>query len=84
MTQTNSQIREEFIKEFPHIFDHEDKYDLNRNEVINWWLSKLDSLLKTQREELVERLSECAWCDLENGRGKYLLESDIKNLIKEQ
>lgn len=90
--QTNNRIREEFIKEFPHVFDHEDQYDLNRNEVINWWLSKIDELLKSQREEMVEKI-ELLYGDIITTKKNIAIPhscieyntalDDIINLIKE-
>lgn len=85
MNQTNNRIREEFIKEFPHVFDHEDQYDLNRNEVINWWLSKIDELLKSQREELVEKIEKMAGINIENNDGTItclILKEKVLSLIK--
>lgn len=53
--QTNNRIREEF-KEF---FKKEVVgSDLILGWVIKWWLSKIDELLKLQREELVEKIKE--------------------------
>lgn len=76
MNQTNNRIREEIQKDL----DDGKFYSICSNETT--FKNYIFELLKSQRDSLVDRLPECAWCDLENGRGKYLLESDIINLIK--
>jgi len=73
--QTNNRIKEEFEKEFGYV-----------DEDHKWWLSKLDSLLKTQREELVEKLEEYKlnYNPIGNdiNKGRRLACDDILYLIK--
>lgn len=55
--QTNNRIREEW-KEWA--FTHKQHLGrvCDRKEIEDYWISKLDSLLKTQREELVEKIEK--------------------------
>ena len=60
MEQTKTQLKEEFEK-----WLHSDDYDYyvsinNQGKISDWWLSKIDTLLKQHTEEMVERIKK-AW-----------------------
>jgi hypothetical protein len=57
MNQTNNRIREEW-KEWA--FTHKQHLGrmCDRKEIEDYWISKLDSLLKTQREEMIEKMEK--------------------------
>ncbi len=50
-------------------------------------LNKMNQCCVDEISEIYARIQDaletCAWCDLENGRGKYLLKSDIISAINE-
>jgi len=53
MNQTNNRIREEWIEKWRWDMSYQQESDLPKM-IADWWLSKVDELLKSQREE--ERL----------------------------
>jgi hypothetical protein len=73
--QTNNRIREEW-KEWA--FTHKQHLGrmCDRKEIEDYWISKLDSLLKQQREEMIE--NKKATC-LGNPEWMLSIENRIKN-----
>lgn len=51
------------------------------DKIADYWMARMDEELQNQLESLEDNIQSVAWCDLEDGNGRYLLESQILSLI---
>lgn len=57
--QIKKQLREEWMEKLFTKEGNSSKYWLpSGKDVADWWLSKIDSLLQSQKDELVEKIRE--------------------------
>jgi hypothetical protein len=85
MNQTNNRIRDEWREQIEIWNDTlSPENEGEATEIVtNWWLSKIDELLKSQRAELVEKIEKKAYCLLDRD-GKFVDFEDIISLMKEE
>ena len=75
---TKEQIKDEFIKEFaPCGFIEKDEEQVVPI-IIDWCFSKIDSILQSQKDELVEKIEGMGFVD-RNEAGQFALHTDGYN-----
>ncbi len=85
---TKNKLKEEFnLFLETRCINHPDFFPDECCGVADWWLSKIDTLLKEQREEIMEKINEFSFCKRWELRDdKMYIDAtldDIINLIKE-
>lgn len=80
--QTKIQLREEFAESFK---DLKWSTTSGTQDIADFWLSKIDSLLQSQRDELVEKIEkeEVAMHGDPENLLEYVCKRDIISLIKQ-